>query len=85
MTITLIWTLLKQTPIYNTEPLIKRALIICPVSLISNWRKEFRKWLGHRIDVFVADGKTDISNFLTVEFSRLSFVVTSVFETFPKK
>lgn len=79
MTITLIWTLLKQTPIYNTEPLIKRALIICPVSLISNWRKEFRKWLGHRIDVFVADGKTDIRQF---SYSRIFKVIICGYERF---
>ncbi|KKY22768.1 putative dsdna-dependent atpase [Phaeomoniella chlamydospora] len=57
-TITLIWTLLKQNPIYESAPVIKKALIVCPVTLINNWRKEFRKWLGNeRIGVFVADGK----------------------------
>ncbi|KAL1954789.1 hypothetical protein VTO42DRAFT_692 [Malbranchea cinnamomea] len=57
-TIALLWTLLKQNPIYEAPPVIKRALIVCPVSLIDNWRKEFRKWLGNdRIGVFVADGK----------------------------
>ncbi|KAI9862639.1 MAG: helicase [Vezdaea acicularis] len=58
-TIALLWTLLKQNPIYDEPPVIKKALIVCPVTLISNWRKEFRKWLGReRIGVFVADGKT---------------------------
>ncbi|KAF7511020.1 hypothetical protein GJ744_005566 [Endocarpon pusillum] len=57
-TIALLWTLLKQNPIYNAEPVIKKALIVCPVTLINNWQKEFRKWLGNeRIGVFVADGK----------------------------
>ncbi|KAI9843174.1 MAG: helicase [Thelocarpon superellum] len=56
-TIALIWTLLKQNPIYEDAPVIKKALIVCPVTLISNWRKEFRKWLGsERLGVFVADG-----------------------------
>lgn len=57
-TIALLWTLLKQNPIYEAPPVMKRALIVCPASLVDNWRKEFRKWLGSdRIGVFVADGK----------------------------
>ena len=56
-TIALLWTLLKQNPIHENSPVIKKALIVCPVTLINNWRKEFRKWLGaERIGVFVADG-----------------------------
>ena len=55
-TIALLWTLLKQNPIYDDPPVIKKALIVCPVGLIKNWRKEFRKWLGsERIGVFVVD------------------------------
>lgn len=57
-TIALIWTLLKQNPVHESPPIIKKALIVCPVTLINNWRKEFRKWLGNeRIGVFVFDGK----------------------------
>ncbi|KAI9711237.1 MAG: helicase [Bogoriella megaspora] len=57
-TIALLWTLLKQNPIYEDPPVIKKALIVCPATLINNWRKEFRKWLGNeRIGVFVADDK----------------------------
>ncbi|OXV07750.1 hypothetical protein Egran_04485 [Elaphomyces granulatus] len=56
--ITLLWTLLKQNPIYEAPPVIKKALIVCPVTLINNWKKEFRKWLGNeRIGVFVFDDK----------------------------
>ncbi|KAJ5780023.1 SNF2-related protein [Penicillium paradoxum] len=57
-TITLLWTLLKQNPVFEAPPVIKKALIVCPVTLINNWRKEFRKWLGNeRIGVFVFDDK----------------------------
>ncbi|KAL2833546.1 SNF2 family N-terminal domain-containing protein [Aspergillus pseudoustus] len=57
-TIALLWTLLKQNPIYEASSVIKKALIVCPVTLINNWRKEFRKWLGNeRIGVFVFDDK----------------------------
>lgn len=65
MTITLLWTLLKQNPFLNEPPAIKRALIVCPVTLISNWKKEFRKWLGHdRIGVFTLDTKTNLNDFV---------------------
>jgi DNA repair and recombination protein RAD54B len=57
-TIALLWTLLKQNPIYEAQPVIKKALIVCPVTLIKNWRKEFRKWLGNeRIGVLLVDDK----------------------------
>ena len=64
-TIALLWTLLKQNPIHEEPPVIKKALIVCPVTLINNWRKEIRKWLGaERIGVFVADGtKKRITDF----------------------
>ncbi|QQK42142.1 DsDNA-dependent ATPase (Rad54b), putative [Penicillium digitatum] len=58
-TIALLWTLLKQNPVFEAPPVIKKALIVCPVTLINNWRKEFRKWLGsERIGVFVFDDKS---------------------------
>lgn len=60
-TIALLWTLLKQNPIHGSEGVIKKALIVCPVTLIANWKKEFNKWLGNeRIGVFVADGTKNI-------------------------
>ena len=68
-TIALLWTLLKQNPIAEGSaeppPLIKKALIVCPVTLINNWRKEFRKWLGSdRIGVYVVDdNKKRITDF----------------------
>ena len=53
--IALLWTLMKQNPIYGTEPVVKKALIVCPVTLTKNWKKEFAKWLpGNRIGVFDA-------------------------------
>ncbi|KAK5722896.1 helicase [Elasticomyces elasticus] len=57
-TIALLWTLLKQNPIYQDPPVIKKALIVCPVTLISNWRREIYKWLDTtRIGVFIMDDK----------------------------
>lgn len=66
MTITLIWTLLKQTPFMNEPPVIQRALIVCPVTLIANWKREFRKWLGNeRIGVFTLDSRNKLSDFVS--------------------
>ena len=57
-TIALLWTLMKQNPVYEDPPVVRKALIVCPVTLISNWRKEFHKWLGNRgVGVFVLDDK----------------------------
>ena len=68
-TIALLWTLLKQNPICEglreSPPIVKKALIVCPVTLINNWRKEFRKWLGaDRLGVYVFDdSKKRITDF----------------------
>lgn len=68
-TIALLWTLLKQNPIcegpHTSTPIVKKALIVCPVTLINNWRKEFRKWLGiDRVGVYVFDdSRKRISDF----------------------
>ncbi|KAF2443220.1 DNA repair and recombination protein RAD26 [Karstenula rhodostoma CBS 690.94] len=64
-TIALLWTLMKQNPIYESAPVVTKALIVCPAGLVDNWRREFRKWLGNeRIGVFVADPKNKrITNF----------------------
>ncbi|KAL9090232.1 MAG: hypothetical protein Q9159_002132 [Coniocarpon cinnabarinum] len=63
--ITLIWTLLKQNPIHGDPPVIKKVVIVCPATVIKNWKKEFRKWLGEsRVGVFVLDGpKTRLKDF----------------------
>lgn len=60
VSIATLWTLLKQNPMcegpHDSRPVIRKALIVCPVTLINNWRKEFRKWLGlDRLGVYVFD------------------------------
>ncbi|KAF8170206.1 SNF2 family N-terminal domain-containing protein [Mycena galopus ATCC 62051] len=55
-TITLIWTLLKQNPYAGPGPAVGRVLIVCPVSLVNNWKVEFHKWLGRdRLGVVTGD------------------------------
>ncbi|KAH8153453.1 uncharacterized protein LAJ45_02266 [Morchella importuna] len=68
-TIALLWTLMKQSPFWASgggggAPVVRKALIVCPVTLINNWRKEFTTWLGReRVGVFVADSKANIRDF----------------------
>ncbi|KAK7057394.1 SNF2 family N-terminal domain-containing protein [Favolaschia claudopus] len=55
-TIVLIWTLLKQNPYAGSSPVVGKVLIVCPVSLINNWKSEFHKWLGRdRLGVVTGD------------------------------
>lgn len=85
MTIALIWTLLKQTPKASQVPcsqqgvplhgLCHKVLVVCPVTLIGNWKREFNKWLNlSRIGVLTLSAsntaerdKYDVRNFLRVQ------------------
>ncbi|AQZ13826.1 RDH54 (YBR073W) [Zygosaccharomyces parabailii] len=85
MTITLIWTLLKQTPAASTvqcsqtgvplQGVCNKILIVCPVTLIANWKREFGKWLNlSRIGVLTLSSHNnserdnyDVRNFLRVQ------------------
>lgn len=45
--ISLLWTLLCQG--VEGKPTVKRAIIVCPTSLVGNWDSECTKWLDGRI------------------------------------
>lgn len=46
--ITLLWTLLNQSP-SGKKGVVNKVIIVCPATLVNNWNKEFTKWLGsHR-------------------------------------
>jgi DNA repair and recombination RAD54-like protein len=48
--ITLLWTLLKQgAEELGGKPVVKRAVIVCPTSLVGNWDDELDKWLDGRV------------------------------------
>ncbi|KAJ9134781.1 DNA repair protein rhp54 [Pleurostoma richardsiae] len=55
--ITLLWTLLKQSPDAG-KTTIQKAIVACPSSLVRNWANELTKWLGaDAITPFAIDGK----------------------------
>ncbi|KAG8908022.1 helicase [Tulasnella sp. 403] len=84
-TITLIWTVLKQNPYSGNGPLVGKVMIVCPVSLVNNWRKEFIKWLGRdRVGVFIGDKdkakikqftNSKIHNVLIIGYEKLRGVI----------
>eukprot|EP01132_Coremiostelium_polycephalum_P006046 gene6046-7531_t len=53
--LTILWTLLKQGP--AGEPVARKAIIVAPTSLVGNWCKEIKKWLGDGVNP-VAIGKS---------------------------
>ncbi|KAJ3351286.1 DNA-dependent ATPase protein rad54 [Entophlyctis luteolus] len=55
--ITILWTLLRQSP-EPGKPTIEKAIIVCPSSLVKNWSNELNKWLGpNRISSLACDNK----------------------------
>lgn len=55
--ITLMWTLLKQSPNAG-KGTIQKCIVACPSSLVRNWANELVKWLGpDAITPFAVDGK----------------------------
>ncbi|VDM77222.1 unnamed protein product [Strongylus vulgaris] len=60
--ITLLYTLLRQSPV--GKPTFTKVIIVCPSSLVKNWDKEIKKWLGQRICALPMDSgsKQEITN-----------------------
>ena len=55
--ITLLWTLLKQSPDAG-KTTVQKAIVVCPASLVKNWANELTKWLGaNAVTPFAIDGK----------------------------
>ena len=72
--ITLMWTLLKQSPDAGKST-IQKCVIACPSSLVRNWANELVKWLGpDAIHPFAIDGKASNDSsrsLLGIHFCRL--------------
>ncbi|SCV01691.1 LANO_0F13036g1_1 [Lachancea nothofagi CBS 11611] len=93
MTIALIWTLIKQTPLpsrttssqfgISHQGVCNKILVVCPVTLIGNWKREFAKWLNlNRVGVLTLSSKStpdkdklDVRNFLKVQRSYQVLII----------
>lgn len=68
--ITLMWTLLKQSPQGNRGE-ISKAVVVCPSSLVRNWANELVKWLGPgSLAPLAIDGKSVKSNELSAALKQ---------------
>ncbi|KAI9328313.1 putative DNA recombination and repair protein Rad54B [Zopfochytrium polystomum] len=54
--ITLMWTLMRQSP-EPGKPYAEKSIIACPSSLVTNWANEIKKWLSSSVNPLVCDGK----------------------------
>ena len=83
--ITLLWTLLRQSPTPGKST-IEKAIITCPSSLVKNWANELKKWLGeNRIRPYACDGKgtkeqtiKDLENFVSAKGRSIANTGTSL-------
>ncbi|KAL4399153.1 helicase [Malassezia pachydermatis] len=69
-TIALITTLLRQNCYFSsvTTGTVEKVLIVCPLTLVVNWKREFRKWMGRSsIGVLAVegDGRSEVERFVT--------------------
>ena len=68
--IALLYTCLRQGTL-RARPTARRAIVVCPTSLVNNWAAEIKKWLGERIlplalaEVTRDEAIRDITAFLT--------------------
>ncbi|KZV55670.1 hypothetical protein F511_24347 [Dorcoceras hygrometricum] len=82
--ITLCYTLLFQG--FDGKPMVKKAIIVTPTSLVSNWEAEIKKWVGERVNLVALcestreDVISGIDGF-TNPFSPLQVLIVS-YETF---
>ncbi|WWD18049.1 hypothetical protein CI109_102496 [Kwoniella shandongensis] len=75
-TIALVYTLLKQSPFANQSSIVSKALIVCPVTLVDNWKREFKKWVDRRVNVVVADGSSNnaVSSFINGNYQQVLII-----------
>lgn len=69
-TIALIVTLLRQNCYFSNVRMgtVDKVLIVCPLTLVMNWKREFRKWMGRSsIGVLAVegDGSKEVERFIS--------------------
>ncbi|XP_054787444.1 protein CHROMATIN REMODELING 25 [Prosopis cineraria] len=82
--ITLLHTLLCQG--FDGKPMVRKAIIVTPTSLVSNWEAEIKKWVGERVRLVALcestrdDVISGIDNFTSLHSSLQVLIVS--YETF---
>jgi len=79
-----VWTLLTQGGT-GGRPVCRKALVVCPASLVKNWGSEFDKWLGGRckyVAVAVAGSAQVQGAFSAFKYGRDIRVLIVSYETF---
>ncbi|KAJ3518137.1 hypothetical protein NLJ89_g63 [Agrocybe chaxingu] len=92
-TIALVWTLLRQNPYAAPLPVVQKVLIVCPVSLVNNWKAEFYKWLGRdRVGIMTCDknnssvdtfGRSKVYEVLIIGYERLRTAIDKLIDLHP--
>ena len=50
------------------RPIVKRAIIVTPGSLVKNWEQEIKKWLGNeRLRCYAVDSTKKVAEFKVSE------------------
>ncbi|XP_039015283.1 LOW QUALITY PROTEIN: protein CHROMATIN REMODELING 25-like [Hibiscus syriacus] len=82
--ITLLYTLLRQG--FDGKPMVKKAIIVTPTSLVSNWEAEIKKWVGQRVQLIALceSSKDDVVSGIDSFINPRSFVQVLIvsYETF---
>ncbi|SDA02883.1 BZ3500_MvSof-1268-A1-R1_Chr11-1g03203 [Microbotryum saponariae] len=78
----------EQNPYWGSGTgVIQRAMIVCPVTLVKNWSREIRLWLGYDLlRPFIADSGANIKSFcatksynlLIIGYERLRTVIDDI-------
>ncbi|XP_014246978.1 DNA repair and recombination protein RAD54-like [Cimex lectularius] len=86
--ITLMWTLLRQSP--EAKPMIDKAIIVAPSSLVKNWCNEINKWLHGRVGTVAIEGggtkvvESQVKRFMSTQLGRRNThpILVISYETF---
>eukprot|EP00124_Ichthyophonus_hoferi_P003086 Ihof_evm2s247 gene=Ihof_evmTU2s247 len=70
----------RQNPYYGMGPVVRRAVVVCPGSLVKNWDKEFSKWLGiERIRVCAVSGDKRVEDFCSSQLYQVAILSYEMF------
>eukprot|EP00820_Chromera_velia_P018062 Cvel_27209.t1-p1 / transcript=Cvel_27209.t1 / gene=Cvel_27209 / organism=Chromera_velia_CCMP2878 / gene_product=DNA repair and recombination protein RAD54, putative / transcript_product=DNA repair and recombination protein RAD54, putative / location=Cvel_scaffold3361:10087-17071(+) / protein_length=583 / sequence_SO=supercontig / SO=protein_coding / is_pseudo=false len=81
--LSVMWTLLKQG--LDGRPAVRKAVVVCPASLVSNWGNELDKWLQGKCPytAVLEGGSEKVAQiFKSFKYDQRSLVLIASYETF---